>query len=74
MAILGFALTEAIALLYETTRVYWAYLRHSLPYKTMVPQNKSLDYRGRSNHLYLTMRRIIYKSSTLCKGESFFLG
>jgi hypothetical protein len=74
MAILGFALTEAIALLYETTRVYWAYIKHSLPYKIVVPQNKSSAYRGRSNNVYLTMRRIIYKSFTPRNGESFFSG
>ena len=73
MAILGFALTEAIALLYETTRVLMAYKRYSLPYKINVPNNKFLYCKRRSNNIYLTMHRIIYKSPTLCNGGSFYL-
>ena len=55
MAILGFALTEAIALLYETTRAYWGYIGYFLTYQIVVPNCKSSDYKGISNDIYLTM-------------------
>lgn len=71
MAILGFALTEAIALLYETTRAYWGYIGYFLTYKIAVPNCKSLDYRGISNDIYLTMCGIIFKSLSLFKRVSF---
>jgi hypothetical protein len=73
MAILGFALTEAIALLYETTRAYWVYMGYFLTYKIVVPNCKSSDYRGISNNIYLTMRGIVYKSLPLLNRGSFFL-
>lgn len=73
MAILGFALTEAIALLYETTRAYWGYIGYFLTYQIVVPNCKSSDYRGISNGIYLTMRRIIYKPLPLLNRKSFFL-
>ena len=73
MAILGFALTEAIALLYETTRAYWGYTGYFLTYQIVVPNYKSSDYRGISNDIYLTMRRVIDKSLLLSNRKSFFL-
>jgi hypothetical protein len=59
MAILGFALTEAIALLYETTRAYWGYIGYFLTGKITVPNYTSSGYRGISNGIYLTMQGIV---------------
>jgi hypothetical protein len=73
MAILGFALTEAIALLYETTCAYWGYMGYFLTYKIAGPNYKSPDYRGISNGIYLTMQRTIRKSLSLFNRGSFFL-
>ena len=73
MAILGFALTEAIALLYEATRVCWALCGYSSPHRNVVPTSKFLNYAGRSNDKYSTMQRIGSKSLALRDGESFFL-
>lgn len=73
MAILGFALTEAIALLYETTRAYWGYTGLFLTYQMAVPNYKSSDYRGISNGIHLTIQRTICKSLSLFNRGSFFL-
>lgn len=73
MAILGFALTEAIALLYETTCACWGYTGYFLTYKIAVPNCKSSDYRGISNGIYLTIQRTIRKSLSLFNRGSFFL-
>jgi hypothetical protein len=73
MAILGFALTEAIALLCETTRAYWGYTGLFLTYQMAVPNYKSSDYRGISNGIHLTIQRTICKSLSLFNRGSFFL-
>lgn len=73
MAILGFALTEAIALLYETTRAYWGCIGYFLTYQIVVPNCKSSDYRGISNGIYLTIWWTIRKSLPLFNRGSFFL-
>lgn len=73
MAILGFALTEAIALLYETTRAYWGCIGYFLTYQIVVPNCKSSDYRGISNDIYLTIGQIIYRPLSLFNRKSFFL-
>lgn len=50
MAILGFALTEAIALLYDATRLYEAQCGYSFTHRIVVPIYKSSkDHMGRSN-------------------------
>jgi F-type H+-transporting ATPase subunit c len=65
MAILGFALTEAIALLCETTRVFVVQRGYFLPHRIVVPTFESLVYVGRSNDRCSMTLRISSKSLTL---------
>jgi hypothetical protein len=73
MAILGFALTEAIALLYETTRAYWVCLGYLFTYQIVEPNYKSLGHRGISNNIYLIIERINYKLLFLLNKKLFCL-
>ena len=74
MAILGFALTEAIALLCETTRVFVTQRGYLSPHRIVVPTFKFLNYAGRSNDKYSTALRISFKSlNPQCDRGSLFM-
>jgi F-type H+-transporting ATPase subunit c len=61
MAILGFALTEAIALLCETTRVFEAQRGCFYHAELLYLHLKFLYYQGRSNNKYSKAIRIDYR-------------